>query len=150
VRIYDANTLQCKWAISGHTARVGALAVFENLVASGSRDRTIRLRDLRDSDDRIVLSGHKQEACGLKWNSDGGKGVLASGGNDNQLLVWDARTAENKCIRHRFTEHTAAVKALAWRQSDWNVLTSGEGTARSSHTILQYEYWSINEIDGYW
>jgi cell division cycle 20-like protein 1 (cofactor of APC complex) len=32
------------------------------------------------------LLGHKQEVCGLKWSFD--EQQLASGGNDNKLLVW--------------------------------------------------------------
>lgn len=33
------------------------------------------------------LRGHRQEVCGLKWSFD--EKYLASGGNDNKLLVWD-------------------------------------------------------------
>ena len=55
------------------------------------------------------LTGHKQEVCGLKWNTE--ENLLASGGNDNRLLVWD-RMSETPSMR--FNEHTAAVKAIAW------------------------------------
>lgn len=30
--------------------------------------------------------GHKQEVCGLKWSPD--EYSVASGGNDNKLMVW--------------------------------------------------------------
>jgi cell division cycle 20-like protein 1 (cofactor of APC complex) len=36
---------------------------------------------------------------------------LASGGNDNHLLVWDARS---ESPLFRFLDHEAAVKAIAW------------------------------------
>jgi len=36
----------------------------------------------------MKLAGHKQEVWGLKWSYD--NKFLASGGNDNKLLIWDA------------------------------------------------------------
>ena len=70
------------------------------------------------------LSGHKQEVCGLKWN--GTDGQLASGGNDNRLLIWDKT---NPVPLHKFSEHTAAVKAIAWSPHQRCTLASGGGTA---------------------
>ena len=49
------------------------------------------------------------QVCGLKWSPDDRE--LASGGNDNQLYVW---SAQNQQALLRFTEHQAAVKAIAW------------------------------------
>ena len=34
--------------------------------------------------------GHRQEICGLKWSFD--ENILASGGNDNKLYLWNAKT----------------------------------------------------------
>ena len=55
------------------------------------------------------LIGHKQEVCGLKWSYDSLQ--LASGGNDNKLLLWDLRSTSPLA---KFSEHCAAVKAIAW------------------------------------
>jgi len=70
------------------------------------------------------LTGHKQEVCGLKWNPDDGQ--LASGGNDNRLLIWDGMATEPLW---KFTEHQAAVKAIAWSPHQRGLLASGGGTA---------------------
>ena len=74
------------------------------------------------------LTGHKQEVCGLKWNSDTEQ--LASGGNDNKIFIWD-RLDER--WQHRWGEqeggHKAAVKAIAWNPHQRGVLASGGGTA---------------------
>ena len=53
---------------------------------AGSRDRTILQRDVRCAEPFLSkLVGHRSEVCGLRWSPD--RYQLASGGNDNQLLV---------------------------------------------------------------
>nr|GMD72392.1 cell division cycle 20.2, cofactor of APC complex-like [Ipomoea batatas] len=72
--------------------------------------------------------GHHQEVCGLKWSASGQQ--LASGGNDNLLHIWDRSTASSNSSTkwlHRFEDHTAAVKALAWCPFQGNLLASGGG-----------------------
>ena len=73
------------------------------------------------------LSAHKQEVCGLKWSFD--ERMLASGGNDNKLFVWDAQHGHNSEPLCRFEDHTAAVKAVAWSPHQHGLLASGGGTA---------------------
>jgi cell division cycle 20-like protein 1 (cofactor of APC complex) len=127
VQLWD--TVKCKKVrtMAGHSARVGTLAWTGPILASGSRDRLIFLRDVRVQapfTDR--LSAHKQEVCGLKWSFDE-PSFLASGGNDNQLHVVDSRNPSQPL--HRFSDHTAAVKAIAWSPHQHGLLASGGGTA---------------------
>ncbi len=57
--------------LKGHEGRVGALAWSSGVLSSGSRDRSILQRDLREKDDYFAkLINHKQEVCGLKWSYD--------------------------------------------------------------------------------
>lgn len=72
------------------------------------------------------LPGHRQEVCGLKWSFD--EKMLASGGNDNKLYVWEPMQQSTDPI-HRFEDHTAAVKAVAWSPHQAGLLASGGGTA---------------------
>lgn len=127
VQLWD--TIKCKKVrtMAGHSARVGTLAWTGPVLASGSRDRLIFLRDVRVQaafTDR--LAAHKQEVCGLKWSFDE-PAFLASGGNDNQLHVVDSRNPTAPV--HRFSDHTAAVKAIAWSPHQHGLLASGGGTA---------------------
>ena len=129
VQLWD--TVQCIKirTMMGHTARVGTLGWTGSLLASGSRDRNILLRDARCQDQYIAkLSncGHKQEVCGLKWSYDE-PAHLASGGNDNKLLVWDVKKHSQPL--HKFCDHKAAVKAIAWSPHQHGLLVSGGGTA---------------------
>lgn len=74
--------------------------------------------------------------CGLKWSFD--NSLLASGGNDNKLFLWSARSA---APISKFSSHCAAVKALAWSPHNHGVLASGGGSA--DKTI---KFW--NTLDG--
>ncbi|KAK2822291.1 hypothetical protein Q5P01_022356 [Channa striata] len=126
VQIWDAAAGKKLSVLEGHTARVGALAWNADQLSSGSRDRVILQRDIRapplQSERR--LQGHRQEVCGLKWSTD--HQLLASGGNDNKLLVWNHSSV---LPVQQYTEHLAAVKAIAWSPHQHGLLASGGGTA---------------------
>ncbi|XP_077833188.1 fizzy-related protein homolog isoform X2 [Macaca mulatta] len=126
VQIWDAAAGKKLSMLEGHTARVGALAWNAEQLSSGSRDRMILQRDIRtpplQSERR--LQGHRQEVCGLKWSTD--HQLLASGGNDNKLLVWNHSSLSPV---QQYTEHLAAVKAIAWSPHQHGLLASGGGTA---------------------
>ncbi|KAI2668050.1 hypothetical protein H4Q32_004687 [Labeo rohita] len=126
VQIWDAAAGKKLSVLEGHTARVGALAWNVDQLSSGSRDRLILQRDIRapplQSERR--LQGHRQEVCGLKWSTD--HQLLASGGNDNKLLVWNHSSV---LPMQQYTEHLAAVKAIAWSPHQHGLLASGGGTA---------------------
>lgn len=135
MQIWDAEQRRRLRTMTGHTYRVGALAWNDHILTSGSRDRSIYHRDVRAPQQYLRrLTGHKQEICGLKWNTEDGQ--LASGGNDNKLMVWDKL---NETPLYRFSDHTAAVKALAWSPHQHSLLASGGGTA--DRTI---KFWNTN------
>ncbi|PPQ81611.1 hypothetical protein CVT26_002978, partial [Gymnopilus dilepis] len=99
LHIYDANTLQLQRTyLQAHSQRIGALAWNTHVLSSGSRDRMIHHRDVRETSVRPFkkCSGHRQEVCGLKWSGDGGThaATLASGGNDNKVCIWDLRGSQ--------------------------------------------------------
>lgn len=154
--------------MTGHTARVGALSWNDAILSSGSHDRTIYHRDVRVHAHFVgKLTAHRQEVCGLKWNDAGDQ--LASGGNDNRLFVFDKMNEvsvvafgcdcffESRPQAHafvlqaptfRFTEHVAAIKAIAWSPHQHGILASGGGTAD-----MKLRFWNtstgtlLNEID---
>jgi cell division cycle 20-like protein 1 (cofactor of APC complex) len=125
VQLWDATKCRKVRTMGGHRTRVGTLAWSSHLLSSGSRDRNILQRDVRVPDDFVSkLVGHKSEVCGLKWSYDDRE--LASGGNDNQLFVWNQQSTQPVV---KFSEHTAAVKAIAWSPHQHGLLASGGGTA---------------------
>ena len=156
VRIWDTESSKPVRTMTGHTQRVGthhflfhtncvgSLAWNEHILTSGSRDRTILHRDVRVSDQYFrKLTSHKQEVCGLRWNSD--EVQLASGGNDNKLFIWNG--TDDKPM-YSFNAHIAAVKAISWSPHHRGILASGGGTADR-----KIRFWNsmngqcVNEID---
>ena len=138
VQIWDATCQRRLRTMTGHQQRVGALAWNEHILSSGSRDRNILHRDVRSpSQFEKKLAAHKQEVCGLKWNSETQQ--LASGGNDNKLMIWDKLNEEPT---FKWGEHNAAVKAIAWSPHQRGLLASGGGTADRA-----IKFWNTNLSD---
>jgi len=108
-----------------HVGRVGSLSWRESIITSGSRDRLIINRDAQErSSFTTRMIGHRQEVCGLEWSPD--HQFLASGGNDNRLLIWDLNMTRPL---YKYTDHSAAVKAIAWSPHQRGLLATGGGTA---------------------
>ena len=127
VHLYDVGKAARVRTLGGHRGRVGAVSWCGHSLATGSRDRAVLVRDSRAPGDVISrLAGHRSEVCGLRWSPDGA--TLATGGNDNALLLWCARSGGADPL-HRLTAHTAAVKAIAWSPHAHGLLASGGGTA---------------------
>jgi cell division cycle 20-like protein 1 (cofactor of APC complex) len=141
VELYDINKKEKICSFKGHSSRVGVVAWNKNLISSGSKDFSIITRDIRckNDDENIIRKfyGHNQEVCGLKWSFDGSQ--LASGGNDNNLMIWNLHS--NKPLMSN-SDHIAAVKAIAWSPHQHNILASGGGTA--DRTI---RFWNTNSFE---
>lgn len=60
-----------------------------HVLATGSRDKSILVHDIREKKLVSTLVKHEQEVCGLEWSPNGT--YMASGGNDNLIYIWDQR-----------------------------------------------------------
>ncbi|XP_057428442.1 cell division cycle 20.2, cofactor of APC complex-like [Lotus japonicus] len=127
LQLWDAETSKPIRVLEGHRQRIGTIAWSGNTLTSGSHDKSIINHDVRAR--RNVISrvkAHGAEVCGLKWSKRGN--MLASGGNDNHIYIWESSKMNSSSFLHCFKDHSAAVKALAWCPYDSNVLASGGGT----------------------
>jgi cell division cycle 20, cofactor of APC complex len=133
--LYDATSKRLLRTMDGHSKRVSSLSWNNHILSTGSQDATIVNHDVRVRDHVVsTLSAHRQEVCGLKWDPSGN--LLASGGNDNMLCIWDCKLASqhpNSTSRNALCfaneSHLGAVKALAWSPHERNTLASGGGAA---------------------
>ncbi|AED93702.2 cell division cycle 20.2, cofactor of APC complex-like protein [Arabidopsis thaliana] len=131
VQLWDCvSNRQVRTLRGGHESRVGSLAWNNHILTTGGMDGKIVNNDVRIRSSIVeTYLGHTEEVCGLKWSESGKK--LASGGNDNVVHIWDHRSvASSNPTRqwlHRFEEHTAAVRALAWCPFQASLLATGGG-----------------------
>ncbi|XP_041354495.1 cell division cycle protein 20 homolog [Gigantopelta aegis] len=128
VQIWDAGQEKQLRVMSGHAARVASFSWNSHVLSSGSRSGKIHHHDVRVATHHVgTLDHHTQEVCGLSWSPCGR--FLASGGNDNLLNLWDNHLGDCDQPLYSFTQHQAAVKALAWCPWQPTLLASGGGTA---------------------
>ncbi|KAI2471347.1 WD domain-containing protein [Annulohypoxylon bovei var. microspora] len=125
VQIWDVAEGQKVRSMFGHDTRVGVMGWNKHLLSTGARSGLVYNHDVRIAEHKVAeLVSHTSEVCGLEWRSDGAQ--LATGGNDNLVSIWDARSlAVPKFTK---TNHKAAVKALAWCPWNINLLATGGGS----------------------
>lgn len=130
VQLWDVQAGRQLRTLRGHSARVGCLSWNNHILSSGSKDNSVIHHDVRVQQNVIGrMVQHEQEVCGLAWSPDGC--YLASGANDNSLMIQEASNIQSSNItpKHILREHQAAVKALAWSPHERHLLASGGGTA---------------------
>ncbi|MBA0703641.1 hypothetical protein Golax_015951 [Gossypium laxum] len=126
LQLWDAESSKLIRSLQGHSGRIAATAWNGHILTSGSRDKSIINHDIRARNHLAsCIKKHSDEVCGLKWSNEGDR--LASGGSEKQLYIWEASKMSSSKFLHRFTDHCAAVKALAWCPYQHNVLASGGG-----------------------
>ena len=110
--------------VSGHTDRILSLAFAPNsyLLASASRDKTVRIWDVGDINNlRHVrtLRGHTKHVVSVAWSPDGK--TLASASYDGTVRLWNPNNGINFAI---LRGHTDQVACVAW-SPDGRTLASG-------------------------
>lgn len=125
VQIWDASEGTKVRSMFGHDTRVGVMGWDKHLLSTGARSGLVFNHDVRIAEHKIAeLVSHTSEVCGLEWRSDGQQ--LATGGNDNLVSIWDARSLS--VPKFTKTNHKAAVKALSWCPWNMNLLATGGGS----------------------
>ncbi|KAJ1979506.1 substrate-specific activator of APC-dependent proteolysis [Dimargaris verticillata] len=131
--VWEGATRQRTMVLEGHSDRVGVIShCGPSVVLTGGRDRLINQFDTRTGPRPVQqYARHEQEVCGLACAPGSSRlGIrdhfFASGGNENHVMVWDIRQPQRPLWR--WTDHTAAVRALAWNPHERGILLSGGGT----------------------
>ncbi|KAI9899190.1 hypothetical protein N3K66_005651 [Trichothecium roseum] len=145
VQIWDVAEAQKIRSMYGHDTRVGVMGWSKHLLSTGARSGLVFNHDVRIAEHKVAeLVSHTSEVCGLEWRSDGAQ--LATGGNDNLVSIWDARSLS--VPKFTKTNHKAAVKALAWCPWNMNLLATGGGSYdRHIHFWNSTSGARVNSID---
>lgn len=125
VQIWDVEEGTKLRSMHGHDSRVGVMGWSKHTLSTGARSGLVFNHDVRIAQHKVAeLVSHTSEVCGLEWRSDGAQ--LATGGNDNLVNIWDARSLS--APKFTKTNHRAAVKALSWCPWQLNLLATGGGS----------------------
>lgn len=122
--IWDVETMSLVRTMrSGLGVRIGSQSWLDTLVACGTKSGEIQINDVRIKNHIVsAWQEHSGEVCGLSYRKDGLQ--LASGSNDNSVMIWDTRTSMPQFVKRN---HTAAVKAISWCPDVPNLLATGGG-----------------------
>lgn len=77
--------------LKGHTDSVTCVAYsfFNHLVASGSKDQTIKVWNVLKGREGFTLAGHTSEVSTVSFSVDGK--YIVSGSLDNEIKVWNVK-----------------------------------------------------------
>lgn len=86
--------LVCTYAATGHNSAVLSLDVTEDLMFTGSKDRTVKVWDLNTGEETLSCAGHKRDVVAVRYCP---KSQRIFGASQNIIKVWDMR--DGKCIK---------------------------------------------------
>ena len=120
-----------KLALEGHRDNVLAVAFSPDgrILASGSRDRTIRLWNTDTGKRLQTLGEHTDGVTCVAFSPDGR--TLASGSWDHTIRLWDINTGEPKWV---LDEHTDGIRTVAFSPDGRTLATGGY-----DHTIRLWD-----------
>merc|ERR1719411_796036 len=157
VRVWDVATGSCKQVYNDHDHVVECLAFSNHLadkliagedegkddmeedgqppprfLASGSRDRTICIFDLKDVTCIMTLKGHDNWVRGLCWHPAGK--FLLSCADDKTIRVWDLARRKEKSGKQKANAHTMFVQSI-----DWNPIAAVVASGGADNIVKVWE-----------
>ena len=105
---------------SGHRVPVDVIAFSpdDSTLASGSRDKTIRLWDAATGEHLQTLIGHNSDILSLAFSPDG---RLIASGSDREIRLWNANTGQ---YLQTLARYTAGVSCVSF-SVDGRILAGG-------------------------
>jgi WD40 repeat protein len=121
MQVIDLQTGEQLAHLGAHEAAVNSLVHGNGLIASGSRDKTIRLWDPASWETFAVLQGHEGEIKCVAFSPDGRR--LASCDDVGSIRLWDVKTRKQV---HEFRGHEYACLSLSFSPDGKRLVTAME------------------------
>ena len=120
----------------GHTNKITCIQYNPNglQLASGSKDTTICLWDVKSGKKQWVLQWHSKSVSSVVFRSDGKQ--LASGSEDETICLWDVATG----TKQRVLQNSCKVRRLSYYLNGKLLTSNGQ------HGIHFWEISSSNEL----
>ncbi|KAJ5917529.1 hypothetical protein N7466_011083 [Penicillium verhagenii] len=119
--IVEKSWSACLQTLEGHSDSVESITWSPDgsRLASGSRDKTVRIWDPATGQSVSTLEGHSHWVRSIAWSPDGSR--LASGSGDDTVRIWDPATGQSVST---LEGHNGWVQSIAW-SPDGSRLASG-------------------------
>lgn len=135
--IYDINTLENKYTLQISDNKIDSISINNKglWLAFGSKKLgQLLVWEWKSETYIFKQQGHSFDVSCINFSPD--SSMLASGGNDGKIKVWD--TSNTSCIV-TFSEHTSKVSDLKFIPNKGNVLVSSslDGTVRA-YDLIKY------------
>ena len=123
VKICAAATGQVVLTYRGHNGEVTAVAYSKNgkFLASGSGDKTVKLRDGSNGQELFTLTGHTEALLAIAFSPD--SKLLVSASADQTLKVWDTATGKEIAT---LRGHAKSVTGIAFSPEGGQLASSSE------------------------
>jgi len=137
IYIWTSNQQFSSWNVntvplSGHTGSIEDIQWSpseENILASCSRDRSIRVFDIRTPSNTSMVKisdAHQNDINVISWNKLDNP-FLLSGGDDGAIKCWDLRTlgrSSGSCPIATFNHHSEPITSIEWNPTDSSVFVA--------------------------
>ena len=92
VKIFDLHKPSYDCIENLHSSRIGSISCTNNLIITGSKDGYVSIQDWRMNSEVYRYKAHEQEISGLRVSPN--HDMIATGGNDNRLLLFSLKTMD--------------------------------------------------------
>uniref|UniRef100_A0A672SMT5 Kinesin family member 21B n=1 Tax=Sinocyclocheilus grahami TaxID=75366 RepID=A0A672SMT5_SINGR len=123
--------LQCVAMAEGHTKPVLCLDATDELLFTGSKDRTCKVWNLVTGQEIVTLRGHPNNVVSVKYCSNSGLVFTVS---TSYIKVWDIRDSA-KCVR-TFTSSGQVVSGDACASTTTHTITTAQGEYQINQIAL--------------
>jgi WD40 repeat protein len=131
IKIWDLSSGKQLAEMKGHEGGIASLEVVENLLISGSGDKSIRLWDINKK--TIVSTCEKAHDDYIYSIAPINDTLLASGSKDRKIKIWDLETGQivqNLCMGSESCAHLSTVYSVAAYQENFLLSGGRDGFAK--------------------